>query len=74
MRGIEIGHFEQHVGGRSEQPECSPPMMPPMSCTPASSAITVMNGWSTYSAVERDDGFAFARQPGGDGAGQLGRS
>jgi hypothetical protein len=40
--GIEVGDLEQHVGGRRATPECSPPMIPAMSCTPLSSAITVI--------------------------------
>ena len=32
--------FDQHVGGCSEQPEASPPMMPASDSTPCSSAIT----------------------------------
>ncbi len=42
--GIEIGGFEEHIRwSSSEQPECSPPMMPAMPSGPLSSAITVIS-------------------------------
>jgi hypothetical protein len=33
VRGIEIGAFDQDIGGGLGHAECSPPMMPPMSWT-----------------------------------------